>query len=212
MCDNWPFFPHDGPFFAGPGCGVLSSEDEVILLDRPSWYGYNHQKGENVLDLGCGVAKVPGSVGVDFSGHSSVDVVHNLDETPYPFPDNSFDAVYLNHCIEHLADPKRALQECVRITRPEGVIFITVPHFTNGASFGDVTHRRYFSYRALIGLGRDVTHDRKALALQKMRVTARISPLTPLINLAPRFWEDFFCYIFTGRALYYRFQVIEADR
>jgi SAM-dependent methyltransferase len=177
------------------------------MSDRPRWYGYNHQQNEKVLDLGCGGTKVPGSTGVDMNPGACVDYVHNLDNFPYPFQDNSFDAIYLNHCLEHLLDPKKTLEECIRIARPDGVIFITVPHFTNPASFGDVTHRRYFSFRAILGLAGNVAFNNKTLALSKMRVTCRISPFTPAINLFPRFWEDYFGYIIPGRALYYRFQV-----
>lgn len=179
------------------------------MSDRPSWYGYNHAQNEKVLDLGCGGTKVPGSIGVDMVHGPSVDVVHDLDTVPYPFQDNIFDAVYLNHCIEHLADPKKVLEECVRIAKPGGTIFITVPHFTNPAAFGDVTHRRYFSYRAILGLAKSVVCNKKMLALGNMRVTSRISFLTPVINLSPRFWEDYFGFLLPGRALYYRFQVKE---
>jgi len=180
--------------------------------DSPAWYGYNHGLNEKVLDLGCGTQKVPRSIGVDFSAHCAADVVHNLDSTPYPFQESSIDAIYLNHCIEHLDDPKRTLEECLRIARTGAYIYITVPHVTNLASFGDVTHRRYFSYRAIPGLAKYVTHGTKTLMMVNMRVTARISPFTPVINLAPRFWEDFLCYILTGRALYYRFRVADTAK
>lgn len=179
----------------------------MITVDRPSWYGYNHEKDAHVLDLGCGRSKVPGSTGVDYMHNPSVDVVHDLDVVPYPFKSNTFDAVYMNHCLEHLIDPRKTLEECLRITRPNGIIYITLPHFTNAASFGDVTHRRYFSYRALQGLAQGLACDDKTVVLKNMRITARIPFFAPLINLAPRFWEDYLCFMITGRALYYRFEV-----
>lgn len=176
-------------------------------MDRPSWYGYSHTSDEKIVDLGCGTSKVPGSIGLDCFKDPAVDVVHDLDVFPYPFGNDSLDAVYLNHCIEHLADPKRTLEECVRIVRQNGNIFITVPHVTNLASFGDVTHQRYFSYRAIPGLAKNALSDGKKLYMEKNRITARISFLSPIINLAPRFWEDYLCFVITGRALYYRFVV-----
>ena len=175
--------------------------------DRPSWYGYRHGSGEKIVDLGCGITKVPGSIGVDCFQDPAVDVVHNLDVFPYPFGNDTLDAVYLNHCIEHLADPKGTLEECLRIVRPDGNIFITVPHVTNLASFGDATHRRYFSYRAIPGLAGSVAVSGKKLEMEKSRITTRIPFFGPLVNLSPRFWEDYFCFIITGRALYYRFVV-----
>lgn len=176
-------------------------------MDRPAWYGYCHTSDEKVVDLGCGRSKVPGSIGLDCFKDPAVDVVHDLDVFPYPFGNDSLDAVYLNHCIEHLLDPKRTLEECLRIVRPQGNIFITVPHVTNLASFGDVTHRRYFSFRALPGLAKIVFTYGKKLEMEKHRITVRIGFLGPLINLAPRLWEDYLCFLITGRALYYRFVV-----
>ena len=44
-------------------------------------------KHEKVLDLGCGLRKTPGSVGCDMISLPSVDVVHDLNSFPYPFPD-----------------------------------------------------------------------------------------------------------------------------
>lgn len=176
-------------------------------MDRPSWYGYNHKHGEKVVDLGCGRTKVPGSIGVDCFQDPAVDVLHDLDVFPYPFGSDTIDAVYLNHCIEHLDDPRRTLEECLRIVRRAGNIFITVPHVTNLASFGDATHRRFFSYRAIPGLANSVAVDDKRLGMEKAHITTRIPCFGPLINLSPRFWEDYLCFIMTGRALYYRFAV-----
>jgi len=180
-------------------------------MDQPKWYGYNLLGNEKALDLGCGVQKVPGSIGVDMNAETAADVVHNLDVVPYPLPDDSFDIIFMNHCFEHLLDPRAALQECLRVARPNASIFIMMPHFTNASSFGDVTHRRHFSYRALPGLAKDVKSRRKSLVVAKMKITARIFPFTPLINLAPRFWEDYLCYMITGRTLYYRLQVTNVD-
>lgn len=178
-------------------------------MDRPTWYRFKHKENTKILDLGCGQRKVPGSVGVDCMPGPAVDVVHDLDLVPYPFESDSFDAIYMNHCIEHLSDPQKTLEECMRIARPKAIIYVTLPHFTNAASFGDVTHRRAFSYRALQTLAKNVTYNNKALALNKMRITLRIPLFDPIINIAPRFWEDYFCFMITGRALYYAFEVNE---
>jgi SAM-dependent methyltransferase len=177
--------------------------------NRPAWYG-PHEKDARKLDLGCGLSKIPGSIGVDCIDDPAIDVVHSLDDFPYPLDDDSFDAVYLNHCLEHLADPKRTLEECTRLARPGGAIYLMVPHFTCSSSFGDVTHLRYFSDRAIPTLGRNVASGSKRLKLTNRHITARIPFLAPLINLAPRLWEDYFCFMATGRTLFYRFEVTDS--
>jgi SAM-dependent methyltransferase len=165
------------------------------------------QKDVKILDLGSGAFKIPGSIGLDIIAHPNVDVVHHLDDFPYPFENDTFDAVYLNHVVEHLQYPKKALEECLRIVRPDGAIYIMVAHFTCANSYGDVTHLRYFSYRALPELARNLAYNNKLLVLDKMRIYARIPVFDPFINLAPRFWEDYYCFIITGKTLFYRFKV-----
>lgn len=52
--------------------------------------------------------------------------------TAQHYPDNSFDAVTLNHAIEHVSDPLRLLKECHRILKPGGHLVIATPN--SGAS------------------------------------------------------------------------------
>lgn len=49
------------------------------------------------------------------------------------FPANSFDAVTLNHVIEHVPDPVLTLKECHRILKPGGKLVLCTP---NGSSLG----------------------------------------------------------------------------
>lgn len=42
-------------------------------------------------------------------------------------PDNSFDFLASSHCLEHMVDVKEALQNWIRIVKPEGYLIITVP-------------------------------------------------------------------------------------
>lgn len=44
------------------------------------------------------------------------------------FPDGFFDAVYLNHLLEHLTDPLGFLSEVNRILKDDGVVFIGSPN------------------------------------------------------------------------------------
>jgi 2-polyprenyl-3-methyl-5-hydroxy-6-metoxy-1,4-benzoquinol methylase len=44
------------------------------------------------------------------------------------FSDGSFDAITLSHVIEHLYDPVATLEECRRILKPGGVVWISTPN------------------------------------------------------------------------------------
>lgn len=44
------------------------------------------------------------------------------------FPEDSFDAITMNHVIEHLADPIESLQECKRILKKDGKLIVLTPN------------------------------------------------------------------------------------
>lgn len=99
----------------------------------------------NILDLGCGTAKVSGAVGLDVVPLTGVDVVVNLEERPYPFPANTFDVIYLNDVIEHIPDTIATMEEIHRILRPDGRVFIRVVNWNSHYTAMDPTHVRAFT-------------------------------------------------------------------
>lgn len=100
-----------------------------------------------VLNIGCGPTRIPGSIGLDkVKIEGFVDVVHDLNQTPYPFGDNSVDEIHIYHVLEHLENPITKLEDLHRILKPGGVIHIRVPHFSSMGAFTDLTHIRPFGY------------------------------------------------------------------
>src|ERR1700693_3550288 len=77
-----------------------------------------------ILDVGCGIHKQPGAIGIDRNPASRADVLCDLDCFPYPFRDNSFDRLLAIHVIEHLADVIGAMEEFHRLVRPGGTVRI----------------------------------------------------------------------------------------
>lgn len=45
-----------------------------------------------------------------------------------PVADGTFDYVFSSHCLEHMPNTIRVLQEWIRVLRPAGVIFLVLPH------------------------------------------------------------------------------------
>jgi len=45
-----------------------------------------------------------------------------------PYPDGTFDFLVNEHVLEHLPDPITALKEWMRVMKPGGILFITLPH------------------------------------------------------------------------------------
>lgn len=101
------------------------------------------------LDVGCGGRKLLGAVGMDSLKLSGVDVVHNIDSCPWPFKDDSFDLVLMNHSLEHAQDIIKTLEETHRILNKGGRVVIQVPYFRCVDAYNDPTHKHFFTARTL---------------------------------------------------------------
>lgn len=96
------------------------------------------------LNLGSGSApRQPGVVNVDIAALPEVDVVHDLDVTPWPFDDASVKAVLAQDLFEHLADPIGFMTECHRVLESGGELVMKVPYFRHRDAFTDPTHKRF---------------------------------------------------------------------
>jgi SAM-dependent methyltransferase len=115
--------------------------------------------GASVLDLGCGRGKLPGALGIDRRANTDADIVHDLDDIPYPFQDDSFDAVVVRHVLEHLDSPLDVLVEVHRITRAGGTVTIVTPYFSSHTSWADPTHRHHFTSRSFDYLIQGTDYD-----------------------------------------------------
>lgn len=82
------------------------------------------------LDVGCGIFKQKGFLGMDMVDHPEVDIVHDIQEFPWPVPDNICHRIRLSHVWEHV-EPKYRFQlmdELWRICRYDGQLFLSAPH------------------------------------------------------------------------------------
>ena len=107
---------------------------------------YNDKK---ILHLGCGKNKLPGAIGIDRLKISEVDIVHNLDITPWPINDNKFDIVIVHSLLEHVNDIVNFFNELWRVARSGARVVITVPYFRCIDSFTDPTHKHFFTSKSL---------------------------------------------------------------
>lgn len=99
-----------------------------------------------VLNLGCGRQARTDAINVDLVPGEHTDVVHDLDVLPWPFDADQFTEVLAYDVLEHLDRLVPVMEEIHRVTRPGGLVRITVPHFSSSNAFTDITHRHYFGW------------------------------------------------------------------
>jgi len=95
------------------------------------------------LNLGAGNRLVPHAIHHDRTKHRpEISVVHDLNDIPWPFTDESFDRIEAWSVFEHLRpDLVEIMAECWRIMRPGGVLNIKLPSWKHKRSWRDPTHR-----------------------------------------------------------------------
>jgi len=181
------------------------------------------------LDVGCGRYKLPGSVGVDQRAWPGVDVVHNLDKDPWPFPKDYFDRVVCRHVLPHLENVVKAIEELHRITRPGGQVEIVVPHFSSDNAFTDVTTKCFFGFRSMdyfcVDRPLKYRYSSKKFSLLEWRISFwqakrfedqekkfnpfRVIGLEQLVNCFPRVYEHFFAFLLRANEVYFRLEVLK---
>jgi len=173
-----------------------------------------------ILDVGCGINKKPGSIGIDRNPASRADVIVELDRFPYPFRDSSFDALQAVHVIEHVCDVIRTMEEFHRLVRPGGEVFIVTPHYTDFSSFCDPTHRWHLNSFSLRYFGEDNAGYGYYSPVKFQEISTRVKLLALwrwlgfelLVNSFPRFrrfWEYYLCYIVRGKVIEWRLRAIK---
>jgi len=123
--------------------GGIEIFDNII---SPDWW-----KGAHILEVGSGLGQVSHQiaengakrvVGVEYSPekvnwsksyfiegkNKNLDFIKGSAEN-LDFPDNEFDLVFSNSVLEHVRNPKKALQEIYRVIKPGGKLLLAVDYF-----------------------------------------------------------------------------------
>ncbi len=103
------------------------------------------------LNIGCGRDTRPGFINMDRhawpgdSSHPAVDLVHDLEDAPWPFQDGSVDYILASHVLEHIFRFELVWSEIARILKPGALIEVRVPYGHNY----DPYHIRYFDQSSI---------------------------------------------------------------
>jgi ubiquinone/menaquinone biosynthesis C-methylase UbiE len=93
---------------------------------------------------------LPGFLNVDAYGKP--DYAWDLEEFPYPWEDNSADEIVMNHVLEHIQPWWEAFNECVRILKPGGCLYINVPDASSDSAMTYRDHHHVFSPLSFHGI------------------------------------------------------------
>lgn len=95
------------------------------------------------LNLGCGNQPKKDAINHDLFAHSPfIDVVWNLNNLPWPWPDEAFEHVWALSVFEHLElRLLDAMNEAWRILVPNGIAEIKLPYWGSDSAYSDPTHR-----------------------------------------------------------------------
>lgn len=197
-----------------------------LAYRRPTAYPLITMK---ILDVGCGANKVEGAVGLDISPRSHADVLHDLGEVPYPFPDNEFDLVVSNHVVEHVPDLMAFMAELHRVARPGGRIKLLAPHYTNPDWPSDPTHRNHINSYTFDTFVQDRCNFDFYTDVRMRPVSCYVTTLNlwrllgfqifinldqkwPAMRFTRKFWEHYLSSIVRGKEIRFEFEVVKDKR
>ena len=98
------------------------------------------------LHLGAGTDIKKGWVNHDIAQLEGIDVVHNLNNYPWPWSNSSIEEVVMIDLLEHLPDTPKVMKELYRICKLGATIKIRVPFGCSSAFIGDPTHINMFNH------------------------------------------------------------------
>jgi SAM-dependent methyltransferase len=100
-------------------------------------------------------------VTVDFNADHKPDIVHDLENIPLPFEDNSADQCHIYDCWEHIGKQGdfrtffAQFEDYWRILKPDGLLMIISPHVSSIWAWGDPGHTRVASSEMLVFLNQE---------------------------------------------------------
>lgn len=161
-------------------CYLEEHSDGATLKHRLDFPKYNHQwyqlqffgkdkhlaAGNRLLDFGCGsgfymaFSNALGfeSIGIEFNEEVARKLristrlsIYSVREFQKQYANSQFDVVHFGHILEHLADPKKAINEILRYTHPETLFIFDGPLESNKClsrlviDFGSLVKRKPYN-------------------------------------------------------------------
>jgi ubiquinone/menaquinone biosynthesis C-methylase UbiE len=127
-----------------------------------------------ILNLGCGLDKIPGMINVDAYEICKPDMIVDLNK-PLPWKDNSVDEILAKHVFEHLDDYWETFKECIRILKPCGRLEIHIPDESSGNALTYRDHKRIIATNSFHGIIGKTSHSNAWALSEEQKVPAIIT-------------------------------------
>jgi ubiquinone/menaquinone biosynthesis C-methylase UbiE len=207
----------------------------MALIDKKNVLSQAGSTSHLVLELGCGNRKRNlNAIGVDILDYPDVDIVGDVYEALALLPNQSVEAVYSYHFVEHVPDVPKLLIELARIVKRNGRVEFVAPHFSNPYFYSDPTHRNFFGlytfcyyatkspfarqvptygYKAKFGIEKvDLIFKSSRPFIVRYGIKRVIGSLFNSCNYLRELYEENFCYLFPCYEVRYILRREEIDR
>lgn len=136
---------------------IKYKEHPSIFQIQHFWNIITKYKCKKILDAGCGIGWFgkfkPEGVevrGIDLhkeqvkmANKYEIARVGNIEKLPYA--NDTFDAIFCYHVLEHVENPKKAVKEFSRVLSTNGIIIAEVPSKWDPNLLKDPTHKQSFT-------------------------------------------------------------------
>jgi len=162
---------------------------------------------------------------LDIRDNVGADVVWNLNKIPLPFEDNHFDEIVLHHIIEHISNIYELFEDIHRILKPNGVVKIVVPHYTDWTFWRDPSHKTHFNSYSFDRFEDTKSHhfDTKyPFKVEKLKISFqniwKYTGVEFLVNLSVKyrairgirkFWESYLSFIMRASTIKVRMKALK---
>jgi SAM-dependent methyltransferase len=181
------------------------------------------------LNIGCGNSYEKGWTNCDLSKKVKADYYFDCGRDKWPFKDNTFEKIKAEMVFEHLPDYSARLhflKEAYRVSKKNGKIFLSVPHFSSQGAWGDLQHVRPFSSMSLDYFATNKTHKNSIMHSQEIEGENRLFLVKPIIvfgrlhrilgistfanwKKTRLIYEMLFTYLFPARELHFYLEAIK---
>lgn len=154
---------------------------------RPASSDQSRPHDYDKINLGCGEDYRDNWLNVDIRDEVEPDIVMDLDRTPWPFEDDSYEMVLMDNVFEHIEPNSRVdvVNELHRIMKTKGELVMRLPVPEVGIGW-ELTHHPIPSWRWPYHPRHSDQWTVEEINISKVGL-GRLMP-APLAKLATRFW------------------------